>query len=67
MAPFYTVGVKGQRCSHGGAMASVTPVNTVTMASFDLIIQAKAPSHTEILDIGSGCVQKFDMGIISRI
>lgn len=48
-------------------MASVTPVNTVTMASFDLIIQAKAQSHTEILDISTGCVQEFDMGIISRI
>lgn len=48
-------------------MASVTPVNTVTMASIDPIIQAKAQSHTEIIDIGTGCVQKFDMGIISRI
>lgn len=34
-------------------MASVTPVNTVTIAPFDLIIQAKAQSHTEILDIGT--------------
>lgn len=48
-------------------MASVTPVNTVTMASFDLIMQAKAQSHSEVLDIVTGCVQKFDIGIISRI
>lgn len=30
----------------------MTPVNTVTMASFDLIAQAKPQSHTEVLDIG---------------
>lgn len=34
-------------------MASVTPVNTVTMASFDLIIQA------EILDIGTGTLTEM--------
>lgn len=38
----------------GGAVVSVTPVNTVTLASFDLVRQAKLQLHTEILDISTG-------------
>lgn len=37
-----------------GAMTFVTRLNTVTMASFDLIVQAKPQSHTTVLDISKG-------------
>lgn len=40
-------------------MASVTFVNTVTMASFDLITQAEPQSHTELLDISAGLLTEI--------
>lgn len=38
--PHYIFGVKGQRGRHAGATATVTPVTTVTIFSFDINEQA---------------------------